>query len=760
VAILPPGRWEFFRVTFGRSPNKNPRKKQMIHRRVRFWILLALIVLVSPAISILAQTQTPNLGLTKPSVGSLNWGPTVNTDLDLVDAKLAAAYYYQASAGSGLNLNIAAGSAFCGNPPVAVSYAGGTLALTASQTNYVYLDPAATCVPAFNITGFAVGQIPLAKVVTGASTITSVTDVRTWFVDPNSSGPVIRADLMPGADAGAKITAAIAALPATGGTVDARGLEGAQTISQNIFSGVTKPVRLLLGAAVYQMTAGMTIAAANTTIEGLGSGRTAAGTGATILRWTDGASIPVTISAQNTTLRGFTLDNTGTGTTGIFVNGVFYTLLDAVTIWPSTPFSIAAIRTASDAQNADLTLRRCLIREAAPIGADIDRVNLFVSDNSLFIFNNTNIRVGQNATVFGFYFVNGSNAELEEANGASAINIDFVKATNSVIHDSYFETAEMGTPGTEGQLAIRFGDQTRQAETTGNYFTGNGATNYAISYGSVNVTNVRVAGNTFTGFLTAALDLNGNSGELGLNYLTGGTPALYTDATPADHVFVNAQGQYIVNAKEIGIGTLSPQAGAALHAYNTTAASLLMLSELNQSGNPSFSFLQARNLGGTTKPDFDMGLEVAAAASLSFRTAVGGASLTEKLRLALDSGLLSGKRFSGNLATPLAAGDFALSAGWGTTASVGSIRGVDQWHEFVVTSAGTGQAANPTVTLTYKDLTWTTAPIVRCSRQEFASQLTATFSVTTQTGTAYVLTFSGTPAAAETYRIACFVGGI
>ena len=69
----------------------------MIHRRVRFWILLALIVLVSPAISILAQTQTPNLGLTKPSVGSLNWGPTINTDLDLVDAKLAAAYYYQAS---------------------------------------------------------------------------------------------------------------------------------------------------------------------------------------------------------------------------------------------------------------------------------------------------------------------------------------------------------------------------------------------------------------------------------------------------------------------------------------------------------------------------------------------------------------------------------------------------------------------------------------------------------------------------------------
>jgi hypothetical protein len=89
---------------------------------------------------------------------------------------------YKGSAGAGLTLNIAAGTAYCGNPPVPVFYAGGTLTLTASQTNYVYLDPAATCVPAFNITGFAVGQIPLAKVVTGASTITTVTDVRSWFV--------------------------------------------------------------------------------------------------------------------------------------------------------------------------------------------------------------------------------------------------------------------------------------------------------------------------------------------------------------------------------------------------------------------------------------------------------------------------------------------------------------------------------------------------------------------------------------------------
>jgi hypothetical protein len=85
---------------------------------------------------------------------------------------------YASSAGAGLTLNLSAGGAFCGNPPALVSYAGGTLTLTASQTNYVYLDPAQTCIPAFNITGFLVGQIPLAKVVAGASTITTITDMR------------------------------------------------------------------------------------------------------------------------------------------------------------------------------------------------------------------------------------------------------------------------------------------------------------------------------------------------------------------------------------------------------------------------------------------------------------------------------------------------------------------------------------------------------------------------------------------------------
>ncbi|MBI4443517.1 MAG: hypothetical protein HY649_09115 [Acidobacteria bacterium] len=57
-----------------------------------------------------------------------------------------------------------------------------------------------------------------------------------------------------GGTAGAKIAAAIADLPSTGGTVDARGLEGAQTIATDVFTGVSKNVTILYGAGTYAFT--------------------------------------------------------------------------------------------------------------------------------------------------------------------------------------------------------------------------------------------------------------------------------------------------------------------------------------------------------------------------------------------------------------------------------------------------------------------------------------------------------------------------
>lgn len=60
---------------------------------------------------------------------------------------------------------------------------------------------------------------------------------------------VRKCDGFPGATGGAKIIACLADLPSSGGTADARGLEGAQTIVANIAIGANKT--LLIGAATY-----------------------------------------------------------------------------------------------------------------------------------------------------------------------------------------------------------------------------------------------------------------------------------------------------------------------------------------------------------------------------------------------------------------------------------------------------------------------------------------------------------------------------
>jgi hypothetical protein len=94
-----------------------------------------------------------------------------------------------------------------------------------------------------------------------------------------------------GADAGEKIAACVAALPATGGTADARGIEGDQTISVDPFAGVTKSGRLLLGAGSYVLKTPVHVPS-NWTIEGVNGY-------ATVLRAS--VELPTVLSGINST---------------------------------------------------------------------------------------------------------------------------------------------------------------------------------------------------------------------------------------------------------------------------------------------------------------------------------------------------------------------------------------------------------------------------------------------------------------------------
>lgn len=92
---------------------------------------------------------------------------------------------YAPTSGTGLTLNLSGGTANCSG--VIEQYSAGSLSLTASSTNYIYLNTSASCVPAVKTNSFTSSDIPIATVVTGISSITSIVDDRTFFSNGGSS---------------------------------------------------------------------------------------------------------------------------------------------------------------------------------------------------------------------------------------------------------------------------------------------------------------------------------------------------------------------------------------------------------------------------------------------------------------------------------------------------------------------------------------------------------------------------------------------
>lgn len=126
---------------------------------------------------------TANVGLTKPMTTSRNWDAPMNANADLIDGltpvgELAVSLAETPSAS--LNVNVAAGSFIAADGTVS-SYAGvAGQAIAASSTKYLYLTNAGalTIGTAFPTSGY---YVPLAKVVTGTASITSITDMRHAF---------------------------------------------------------------------------------------------------------------------------------------------------------------------------------------------------------------------------------------------------------------------------------------------------------------------------------------------------------------------------------------------------------------------------------------------------------------------------------------------------------------------------------------------------------------------------------------------------
>jgi hypothetical protein len=106
-----------------------------------------------------------------------------------------------------------------------------------------------------------------------------VSDGSNWKILSAVPKNVVNAEAFAGDSASAKIIAARDSCPPTGCVVDARGLQGAQTISETITLGLPngggKPVQLLLGAATFTTTAcpAFELKGESTILEGLGEGK-------------------------------------------------------------------------------------------------------------------------------------------------------------------------------------------------------------------------------------------------------------------------------------------------------------------------------------------------------------------------------------------------------------------------------------------------------------------------------------------------------
>ena len=126
--------------------------------------------------------------------------------------------------------------------------------------------------------------------------------------------------------------------------------------------------------------------------------------------------------------------------------------------------------------------------------------------------------------------------------------------------------------------------------------------------------------------------------------------------------------------------------------------------------------------------------------------------------LAVD-GVTDVDRFRlGSRGIDLVAGDFVLSAGWGTTASVSvSPNSKEQNWRITITASGTGQGANPTVTLTFPGGAYPYAPRALMLRNGGnGATLNPSWSGSPST-TQLVITAAGTPGAGSTYAYECLM---
>lgn len=132
----------------------------------------------------MANTYTPNTQLAMPATGDRNWNVPVNANAQLLDALSpvgALAAITNEVPSSSLNARVAAGSYQKQDGTIGIYAGTSSQAIAASSTKVLYLDLTAGGALVVAASYPTTAHVRIATVVTGTSSITSITDNRVAF---------------------------------------------------------------------------------------------------------------------------------------------------------------------------------------------------------------------------------------------------------------------------------------------------------------------------------------------------------------------------------------------------------------------------------------------------------------------------------------------------------------------------------------------------------------------------------------------------
>lgn len=161
-------------------------------------------------------------------------------------------------------------------------------------------------------------------------------------------------------------------------------------------------------------------------------------------------------------------------------------------------------------------------------------------------------------------------------------------------------------------------------------------------------------------------------------------------------------------------------------------------------------------LTGSLSATTSMSAGTSVAASTTVTAGTGVTSTTGNVQA--TAGNFVGKRLVTTQGTAIVSGDFALSAGWGDTATITFGPGGRVHHgQMGVTANGAGIAANPQITFTFPDGAFDESPHYVVCRRERVAPVDAYWRIFSHSTTAVIFEFVGTPVAGSEYSLS-YVG--